>query len=121
LESALAQGECRRRVRYTVNMSVDLGNLPHFDVHNASQGFAVLTEEVPDCGENRFIALPTVHGLNPDGVTKFRGVAVKLGHGVAISWEGWVIRHCTSGCVRSRWDGVCEGGQKKDSHFCNHL
>jgi hypothetical protein len=95
LETALGQGECRRLVGYTVNMSVDLGNLPHFDVHNASQGFAVLTEEVPDCGKNRCIVLPTVHGLNPDGVTKFRGIAVKLGHGVAISWEGWVIRHCT--------------------------
>ncbi len=81
-ESALAQGECRRRVGYTVDMSVDLGNLSHFNVHDASQGFAVWTEEVPGRGENWFFVLPNVHGLKLDGVTKFRGMAVKLGHGV---------------------------------------
>ncbi len=90
------QGECRRRVGYTVDMSVNLGNLSHFDVHDASQGFTVWAEEVPGCGENWFLVLPNVHGLKRDRVTKFRGMAVKLGHGVAISWDGRVIRHCTS-------------------------
>ena len=77
-------------------MSVDLGNLSHFNVHDASQGFAVWTEEVPGRGENWCFVLPNVHGLKPDGVTKFRGMVVKLGHRVAISWDGRVIRHCTS-------------------------
>ena len=63
-------------------MSVDLGNSSHSDVHDASQGFAVWTEEVPGRGENWFFVLPNVHGLKLDGVTKFRGMAVKLGHGV---------------------------------------
>ncbi len=49
-ESALAQGECRQCVRYTVNMTVDLGYSLHFDVHDASQGFAVWTKEVSGRG-----------------------------------------------------------------------
>lgn len=33
-----------------------------------------------------------MHRLKPDGgVTKFRGMAMKLGHKVAISWDGRVI------------------------------
>jgi hypothetical protein len=45
---------------------------------------------------------------------------VKLGHGVAISWDGRVIRHCTSA---SHPDGMERGrvGEVKDSHFKNHL
>ena len=101
-------------------MSVNLGNSLHFDVHDASQGFSVWTENVPGCGANWFFVLPNVHGLKPDGATKFRGVAVKLGHGVAISWDGRVIRHCTS---ISHPDGMGSGrvGEVKDSHFRNHL
>ena len=47
-------------------------------------------------------------------------MAVKLGHGVAISWDGRVIRHCTSA---SHPDGMERGrvGEVKDSHFKNHL
>jgi hypothetical protein len=101
-------------------MSVNLGNSSHFDVHDASQGFAVWTEEVPGSGENWFFVLPNVHGLKTDGVTKFRGMAVKLGHGVAISWDGRVIRHCTS---VSHPDGMeyARVGEVKDSHFRNNL
>ncbi len=78
-------------------MSVNLGYTPHFDVHEASQGFSVWTEEVPEgLGANWFFIFPNVHGKKPDG-TEFCGMAVKLGLGVAISWDGYVICHCTSG------------------------
>jgi hypothetical protein len=119
-ESELVRGERRRRVGYTIDMSVNLGNASHFDVHDASQGFAVWTEDVPGHGENWFFVLPNVHGLKPDGVTKFRGMAVKLGHGVAISWDGRVVRHCTS---VSHPDGMEYGrvGEVRDSFFRNHL
>jgi hypothetical protein len=119
-ERSLAKEERRLRVGYTIDMSVNLGNSSHFDVHDASQGFSVWTEDVPGCGANWFFVLPNVHGLKPDGVSKFRGLAVKLGHGVAISWDGRVIRHCTS---VSHPDGMECGrvGVVKDSHFRNHL
>jgi hypothetical protein len=66
-------------------MSLSLGNLLHYKVHDASQGFSVWTEEVPGHGENWYFVLPNVvHGSKPDG-RQFCGMAVKLGHGVAIS------------------------------------
>ena len=119
-ERSLVKEGRRRRVGYTIDMSVNLWNSSHFDVHDASQGLGVWTEDVPGCGANWFFVLPNVHGLKPDGVTKFRGMAVKLGHGVAINWDCRVIRHCTS---VSHPDGMGCGrvGEVKDSHFRNHL
>ncbi|KAI2495151.1 hypothetical protein MHU86_19382 [Fragilaria crotonensis] len=112
--------ERRQRVGYTVDMSINLGNSSHFDVNDASQGFSLWTEEVPGCGENWYFVLPNVHGLRPDGRTKFRGMAVKLGHGVAISWDGRVIRHCSSvSCPDGKEFGFVTRG--RDSSFRNHL
>ena len=82
------------RVAYSIDMSVDLENASHFDVGDASQGFSVWTEEVPGKAENWFFVMPNLYGNN-NGVP-FNGVAVKLYHGTSISWDGRVIRHCTS-------------------------
>ncbi|KAI2498525.1 hypothetical protein MHU86_15985 [Fragilaria crotonensis] len=96
-------------------MSVNLGNSSHFDVHDASQGYSVWTEEIPGCGANWYFVLPNVHGKRAprrgahgeqlEG-KPFAGLAIKLGHGVAISWDGRVIRHCTS---ISQPDGLSGG------------
>jgi hypothetical protein len=85
LERSLAKEECQRQVGNTIDMSVNLGILSHSDVRNVSQGFSMWTEDLPGCGANWFFVLPNVHGLKPDGVTKFRGMAVKRGCCVAIS------------------------------------
>ncbi|KAI2509978.1 hypothetical protein MHU86_4404 [Fragilaria crotonensis] len=95
-EKARAKVERCRRVGYTIDMSINLGNASHFDVHDASPGYSVWTEEVPGRGANFFFVLPNVYGTKPDGRSTFSGMAVRLGHGVAISWNGRVIRHCTS-------------------------
>jgi hypothetical protein len=99
------------RVGYTVDMSVDLGNSSHSDIHDASQGFIVWTEEVPGRGANWYIIMPNLHDVRPDG-RPFAGIAIKLGHGVA-------IRHCTS---LSMPDGI-DGKRVGDGHsrFNNHL
>ncbi len=80
-------------VGFTIDMSVNLGNSSHFDVHNASQGLSARTEEIPDCGANWYFVLPYVHDLQVhrqggtwraiEGGT-FEGLAIELGHGVAI-------------------------------------
>jgi hypothetical protein len=88
-------GEGGQRVGYTIDTSVDLGNASHFDIHDASQGFSVWTEEFPGRGTNWYFVMPNLHGRHQDG-REFFGVAVRLTHGVAISWDGRVIRHCTS-------------------------
>ncbi|KAI2503184.1 hypothetical protein MHU86_11287 [Fragilaria crotonensis] len=83
------------RVAYSIDMSVDLGNASHFDVGDSSQGFSVWTEEVPGKAANWFFVMPNLFGNNNGA--PFNGVAVKkLYHGTAISWDGRVIRHCTS-------------------------
>jgi hypothetical protein len=38
--------------------------------------------------------MPNLYGMGNDGYP-FDGVAVKLYHGTAISWDGRVICHCT--------------------------
>ncbi len=83
------------RVGFTINKSVDLGNSSHYDVGNVSQGFSVWTEEVPGLASNWYFVMPNLYGIENDG-NPFNGVAVKLLHGTAISWDGRVIRHCTS-------------------------
>ena len=110
--------ERRRRVGYTVDMSVNLGNSSHFDVHDASQGYSVWTEEIRGLGANWYFVMPNLHGTRPDGRT-FAGIAIRLGHGVAISWDGRVIRHCTSLSMPDGIDGKRVGGGKKC--FKNHL
>jgi len=105
----------KRSAGFTIDMSVNLGNSSHFDVHDASQGYSVWTEEIPGCGANWYFVLPNVHGKRAprrgahgeqlEG-KPFAGLAIKLGHGVAISWDGRVIRHCTS---ISQPDGLSGG------------
>jgi hypothetical protein len=83
------------RVGYSIDTSVDLGNAAHYDVHDASQGFSVKTEDTPGTGANWFFLLPNVHGVRGDG-THFNGIAIKLRHGTVISWDGRVVKHCTA-------------------------
>jgi hypothetical protein len=90
------------RVGYTIDVSVNLGNSSHFDTNDASQGFSVWTEEKPGCASNWYFVLPNLHGRRLCGA-EYNGVVIKLYHGTAISWDGRVIRHCTS---VSRPDGA---------------
>ena len=109
-------GSDGQRVGYTIDMSVDLGNASHFDVHDASQGYSVWTEELRGRGKNWFFIMPNLHGTRPDG-THFAGEAVKLTHDVAISWDGRIIRHCTS---LSKPDGPTGKRVGEEGHR-NHL
>jgi hypothetical protein len=62
--------------------------------------------------------MPTLHGKRPDG-RPFAGFAVKHAHGVAISCDGQVIRHCTSLLQFDGPDGVRVGDGQYT--FGNHL
>jgi hypothetical protein len=48
-----------KRVGYTIDMSINLGNSSHFDNNDASQGYAVWTEENPSTGSNWFLSCQT--------------------------------------------------------------
>jgi hypothetical protein len=82
-------------VGFTIDMLVDLGNLSHYDVGDVSKGFSVWIEEVPSLALNWYFVMPNLFCIGNDG-NPYNGMAVKLYHGTAISWDGRVIRHCTS-------------------------
>jgi hypothetical protein len=84
----------KRGAGFTVDICVNLGNLLHFDVHDASQGYSVWTEETPGCGANWYFILTNVHGTRAhrQGAhaeqlkgERFEGLTIKLGHSVSIS------------------------------------
>jgi hypothetical protein len=84
-------------VTHTMDVSVDLSNSSHYDVNDASQGFSIWTEDSPGTTKDWDFVLPNVYGRrNGDGHRTYNGLATQLTHGVLISWDGRLIRHCTS-------------------------
>jgi hypothetical protein len=84
------------RVSHSMDVSVDLSNATHYDVNDASQGFSIWTEDVPGSTKDWYFVLPNVFGKKTHTGPTFNGLAIKLTHGVLISWDGRVIRHGTS-------------------------
>ena len=93
-------GEGGRRVGYTVDVSVNLGNSSHVvDFNDTSQGYSLWGEEVPGRGTNWYLVMPIIHGRRPGAKltwVPFAGLAILITNGVSISWDGRDIRHCMS-------------------------
>ena len=94
---------------------------------DASQGYAVWTEDCPGKGDNWDFVMPNIYGRildDPDGdwesvyPPQFEGIVVPLSHGMAISWDGRSIRHCTS---ISKPDREFKVSERVESDFANHL
>ena len=83
-------------VTHSMDLSVNLSNSSHYDVNDASQGFSIWTEEHPGTTDDWYFVLPNMHGTFPNSDKEYYGIAIKLTHGVLISWDGRRIRHCTS-------------------------
>ena len=88
------------RVGLSLDVSDKLCNASHYDVNDGSVGFAVWTESNPGSTHNWYFVLPNVFGSSVrrvgESASPFNGVAIKLTHGMAICWDGRLIRHCTS-------------------------
>lgn len=84
------------RVSTTMDVSVNLANASHYDVNDASQGFSIWTEDEPGTTEDWYFVLPNVYGQIPGSKETYNGLAIRLMHGVLVSWDGRVVRHCTS-------------------------
>ena len=78
----------------SMNISSNLGNATHYDVGDGSVGYAIWIETKPDNASNWFFVLPNV--LIKYNGKSYNGLAIQLFHGVALSWDGRVIRHGTS-------------------------
>lgn len=91
----------------SMNISSNLGNATHFDVSDASVGYSVWTELVPGSATNWYFVLPNIV-IKHEG-RSYNGVAIKLFHGVAIAWDGRIIRHGTSITNAGSTDNRCFG------------
>ena len=82
--------------------TVNYGNEDHVDGNDGAQGITIWHESKPpsktqdpykNC-KNWYFLFPNLE-VRIDGKWK-KGVAVKLRHGTAISWDARVVRHCTA-------------------------
>ena len=83
-----------RGVSSSMALSLDLVNSTHYDVNDGSVGFFVSTESMPGSAVNWNFVLPNIC-IKYQGVT-YNGLAIKLGHGSSILFDGRIIRHGTS-------------------------
>jgi hypothetical protein len=89
-------GDRVSRIALTLDCSNNLSNTSHYDVNDGLvAGYAVWTETVPGLASIWYFILPNVYGETKDG-RPFSGLAIQLNHGVAIQWDGQLLRHCTS-------------------------
>ncbi len=61
-DAELGDGDCYC-VGYSIDMTVDLANVSHLDVHNALPSFSVWTEELPGLATNWYFVMPNLHGI----------------------------------------------------------
>jgi hypothetical protein len=78
------------RLGDTMLLSKDLGNSAHYDTRDDTRGICIWIEEVPATATNWYFVLPDV------SISGSRGVCIKLFHGAVLSWDGRLVRHCTS-------------------------
>jgi hypothetical protein len=74
----------------TISISRNLGNASHFDYADESLSLSIWAEKQRGQAGNWYFLLPNVT-LNGS-----KGVVIRLHHGLSISWDGTLIRHCTS-------------------------
>ena len=73
-----------------ITVSVNLKNSAHFDYRDACNGIATWVETVPGEAKGGFFILPN------RTFNKKRGIAIRLRHGVTISWDGRLLHHCST-------------------------
>jgi hypothetical protein len=78
----------------SANISLDLGNEPHYDTNDLGVGVSVWLEDNPGKASNWKFVIPNVC-VKHDNIT-YEGLVVDLCHGAFIQWDGGSIRHCTS-------------------------
>lgn len=74
----------------SIMLSRDLGNSAHVDFSDSSMSCSIWAERHPGRASNWYFVLPNM------SINGSKGVVIRLGHGVAISWDGRIIRHCSS-------------------------
>jgi hypothetical protein len=86
-----------------IMISKNLGNSVHFDYNDGSMSFGIWVEERIGVASNWYFVMPNIR-LNGK-----LGVVIRLFHGCVISWDGRLIKHCTS---------VTETGESNNVYGC---
>jgi hypothetical protein len=114
-------------ISHTMDQSVDLANSSHYDGNDASKCFTIWTEDIPGPTEGWHFVLPNVHGKRAGGGL-FDGLAIRLTHGVLISWDGRLVRYGTSvmdrkghvyGTFYAAKKAIVEHGQRMSAESAN--
>jgi len=79
----------------SINTSVNLANAAHYDGNDLGVGVSVWIEKVPNHSTESYFILPNLILQDQNKKTRY-GVIIKLCDGCAISWDGGLLRHCTS-------------------------
>ena len=87
-------GGNERGVSSSIILSCDLMNASHYDIHDASVSFTIWTETNPGSTNDWYFVLPNVLIKHKDKT--YHGLCIRLFHGIAIAWDGRIIRHGTS-------------------------
>jgi hypothetical protein len=74
----------------SIMLSRNLGNSSHYDYSDGSASCSIWAEKRLNKARNWYFVLPNT------SIRGSKGVVIKLRHGVAISWDGRLIRHCSS-------------------------
>ena len=84
----------------SLNVSVDLANPDHYDIRDISVGVSLfLTDSSSESVKGWYFVMPNLEVLHCG--KSYRGVLIQLQHGIALSWDGRYIRHCSSSGVTS--------------------
>ncbi len=78
----------------SLNISLDLGNEPHYDTNDLGIGLSVWLEDIPGIAKNWKFVVPNLM-VKFEGAS-YEGLVVELCHGALIQWDGGSICHCTS-------------------------
>ena len=82
----------------SMNVSINLANEAHYDVNDLGGSISVWMKKVPENSMDTYFVFPNllVKTSNDSDATTKNGLLVKLCDGCAISWDGAMLRHCTS-------------------------
>jgi hypothetical protein len=78
----------------SLNISLDLGNEPHYDTNDLGIGLSIWLEDIPGSAKNWKFVVPNLT-VKFEGAS-YEGLVIKLCHGALVQWDGGCIRHCTS-------------------------
>lgn len=74
----------------SIMISRNLGNSSHYDYSDGSASCSIWAEKCKGRARNWYFVLPNL------SINGSKGVVIRLRHGVSISWDGRIIRHCSS-------------------------